>query len=485
VTRGTWPLPGLSASLFQLEAYNVNGVCNVHLRKNWPRVPRMLKRLAARLHVAQPVVLILMTLLIGGVFKLSAFVREAFITSRFGFSSTTDAYFALQQLPLTVSAFMMGPFSRAFTPVYGASYQSNGRVNWFSGLIVYVSVVGLALTALTIGFAPLILHAVTRSGSSATLVTLSLCYVPIMLIGFRASTWTSYGKNLWSLSLTGLPYLVMTILLVGMYFANQLSDLSLPISMTGGFGFVGVISLGHLLWKEKPFQGAPNPLLVWRNREFRTFLKRLLASSSETFGYSASQFVMLYFMARAGTGIISANNSATRIGWLGYSLVVLPLLQLIQSRLCQSTESDRKSLAWRCVLGMGASAFAFALLVFLFRYQIAALVYMHGKVSAAALEQVVAILPAWLAYFVVVSLNSSISLYMFYSLKAYSYARNMLLGYLVTNILRILLAGRMEPSWIIWCGVIAEGGAFLANVLTTTAAARTPRTVQVAEVSVT
>jgi hypothetical protein len=445
----------------------------------------MLKKLAARLHLGQPVVLILLTLLIGGVFKLSAFVREAFITSRFGFSSTTDTYFALQQLPLTISAFMMGPFSRAFTPVYGASYQSNGRVGWFSGIIAYVCVVGLALTALTIAFAPLILHAVTRSGNSATLVTLSLCYVPIMLIGFRASTWTSYGKNLWSLSLTGLPYLVMTILLVGMYFANRLSDLSLPISMTGGFSFVGVISLGHLLWKEKPFTKAANPFLVWKNGEFRTFFKRLVASSSETFGYSASQFVMLYFMARAGTGIVSANNSATRIGWLGYSLVVLPLLQLIQSQLCQSVESDRKSLAWRCVLGMGASAFTVAFILFLFRYQITAAVYMHGKFSTEALEQVVSILPAWLAYFVVVSLNSSISLYMFYSFKAYAYARNMLLGYLATNILRVLLAGSMAPSWIVWCGVIAESGSFLANVLTTTVAARTPQAVQVADVPAT
>ncbi len=431
-----------------------------------------LKRLTGDLKFGKPVALILLTLIVGGVFKLSAFAREAFIASRFGFSSTTDTYFALQQLPLTVSAFILGPFARAFTPAYGASYQRTGTVRWFLGLIMYVVLIGLLLTVLTIGLAPAILKAFTQGGSSTTLIILSFCYIPSMLMGLRASTWTSYGKNLSSLSLSGLPYLVMTLVLVGMYFVNRLDVLSLPISMTAGFGIVGLISLGHLLWKEKPFHEAGNPFLVWRDREFRTFVRKLVASSSETCGYSASQFVMLYFMARAGTGIVSANTYATRIGWLGYSVVILPLLQLMQARLCQCTEADRKKLAARSVLGMGAAAAVFALAVYLLRYQITGLVYLHGKFSTQALELVVSILPAWLAYFVVVSLNTSISLYMFHSSKAFAFARNMLLGYLATNILRVLTVSRMAPSWIVWCGVIAEGGAFIANVLTSTAAAR-------------
>jgi hypothetical protein len=41
----------------------------------------------------------------------------------------------------------------------------------------------------------------------------------------------------------------------------------------------------------------------------------------------------------------------------------------------------------------------------------------------------------------------------------------MLLGYLGTNILRFT-TGHGDPAWIIWCAVIAEGSAFVVNLLT-------------------
>jgi O-antigen/teichoic acid export membrane protein len=428
-------------------------------------IPQLLKRIS-RTAVTESAVFVGLTLLLGGVFKLSAFAREAFITSKFGFVSATDSYFALQQMPLTVAAFMFGPFARAFTPAYTRAFKSDGWVEWFPGLIIYGSLIGVALTGLSVGFAPFILDALTRAGSSATLVILSVCYAPIIFIGFRAATWTSYGKNLSSMTLSGLPYLLMTILLVGIYLIGWLGNLSLPLSMTAGFSLIGVVSLLSVLLKERPFRNAGNWLLPWRYRAFREFINQLTASSLETCGYSISQFVLLYYMARAGEGVISANNCATRIGLLGYSVLVLPLLQLMQARMCKSSEEGKGGLAARYTLGMAVGTMLFAAGVFLFRHEIVALIYGRGKVTADALAQVALILPAWLSYFVVMSLNSSISLYMFHASIGYRFTRNMLAGYLVANVLRVAIGHTWGASWIVWCAVISEACAFIVNMLT-------------------
>ncbi len=92
--------------------------------------------------------LISLTLLTGGIFKLSAFAREAFIAAEFGLSSATDAYFGLQQLPLTVATFMFGSFALAFTPMYAES-RRRGEVFWLPGLTFYGVMLGSLLTFMT------------------------------------------------------------------------------------------------------------------------------------------------------------------------------------------------------------------------------------------------------------------------------------------------------------------------------------------------
>lgn len=432
----------------------------------------MLQRLR-RLPIPASVVLVALTLALGAFFKLSAFAREAFITSKFGLSSVTDTYFALQQFPVTAAAYMFGPFARAFTPAYAEAYEKEGRAEWLPGLIFYASLIALALTGLSFLFAHQILAAFTRNGSWATLAVLSVCYIPIVFIGFRAAMWNSHGRNLRTLVLTGSPYFVMTVVLIGMYFVGAMGNLSLALSMSLGFVGVGIVSAAALLWKEQPFRHACCLFRPWKLEAFRRFTRQLSASSIETAGFSVNQFLMLFFMARAGTGAISANNCATRIGMLGYSLFALPMVQLLQSRLCQSTGEEQKRIAKRyvAVLALGCSLFAFGL--FLIRRPLVTLVYMRGNFSAGALNEVVAILPAWLCYFVVLCLNTIVSQYMFHRSLGYRYTRNMLLGYAGTNILRFAAGSAIAPAWIVWCGVIAEGCAFLGNVLTSVTAART------------
>lgn len=421
----------------------------------------LLRRLRSR-----SLLLVIFTLGAGAIFKVSAFAREAFIASRFGLSALTDAYFALQQLPVTLAAFMFGAFALAFTPAYAREHQKNGEVRWLPGLLLYGTLFGVVLTGLTLVASPFLLGVFTTSpdaGTQWTLAILSICFAPIIAIGICAGICTSYGRNLWSMTLTGLPYLVMTLALLLIYAAGRLGGLSLPISMTAGFAAVGIFSAFKIFAGEKPVR-AEGYLQPWRFLEFRTFLRQLTASSVESVGFAGNQFLLIHFLALSGTGAISANNCASRIGMLGYSLLAQPLGQYIQGRMCVTREEDRRKQFKQFLLMMALASTCAATLVFFARYEITHAVYMRGRFSVTELNEVVSILPAWLAYFVVLTLNSCVAKYLFISSRGSSYTRNMLCAYALANGLRFAVAGHQPASYMIWCAVAGEGLAFVVNL---------------------
>ena len=421
------------------------------------------------------------TIMLAATFKLSAFAREMFITSRFGLSGITDAYFSLQQLPLAVASFMFGPFCRAFTPAYADARGAGERVDWLAGLLLYATLFGCLLTAVSLGSAPFIVRLLTHSSlkeSWSTLAILSLCYWPIVQVGLFAGIATSYGRNLTSLTITGLPYLLMTVALALLYLAGKLNNLGLPLSMTAGFAITGLISAAGILWQEKPVTRTAYLLRPWKLPAFRAFAGQLSASSLENIGYSANQMLILFCMARAGTGAISANNCASRIGMLGFSLLVQPLAQLMQARLCVTQGEARKKTFQSYLLAMAAGSMLLAVTVCVFRREVVGLIYLHGKFSGAALNQVAALLPAWLAYFVVLSLNVIVGQYLFRAATGRTFTRNMLCGYGLANAIRFGTLGAGAP-WVIWCSVIGDGSALAANLLAS-AAKREPSRAKVA-----
>jgi putative peptidoglycan lipid II flippase len=426
-------------------------------------------RIAKRELIPNSLLLVAVTLLAGGLFKISAFAREAFIASRFGLSAITDAYFALQQLPLTLATFMFGSFALAFTPAYAEARRQNETVRWLPGLLAYASLLGICLTALTFASSSLLLATFTRSPQPAartTLAILSTCYLPIVLIGICAGICTSYGRNLWSMTLTGLPYLVMTATLLVIYAAGALSDLSLPVSMTAGFCSIGLVSLAIVLLRERPRTILADIIQPWRVPGFRNFLQQLTASSVESIGFTSNQLLLMHFLAFLGTGAISANNCASRIGMLGYSLIAQPLGQYMQGRMCVTHAVERENQFRRFLLVMAVGTTALASLVCILRYPIAESIYMRGKFSRTELESVVSSLPAWLAYFVVLSLNACVAKYFFVNGKGSVYTRHMLGGYIVANVLRFTFASHSSAALVVWCAVIGEGGALLLNLRT-------------------
>lgn len=408
-------------------------------------------------------VAIALALAISGLFKGAAFARESFIAARFGLSAVTDAYFALQQFPLTLATYMYGAFALAFVPAY-ARGEKQGGLSWFAGFVALGLVGSVVLTALMIALGTPILH-VLHLGSSpdvrSTLVLLSLCFAPVFANGLWAGICTARGHNLWAMSIPGFSYLFMTVALIALYMAGHLNNLSLPLSMALGFALVGLYSLAKIVPSSRGFR--PD-LRVWRNAEFRRFVRQLSASSLENVGYAGNQLLIIYFLSRSGTGAISSNSCAMRVAMLAFTLVAMPISQLVQSKLCRADLSESQMVLQRWLAVVALLMISCASVLVFVRFPLIRLVYMHGKFQQEAVQMVAALLPAWAAYVVVMSLNGILARYLFIVSRGSAYVRNQVVAYAAANVLRVLVAGRWSSQWIIWFSVAAEGCSMLLSL---------------------
>ena len=411
--------------------------------------------------------LAVLTLGTAGLFKVAAFAREAFIASRFGLSSFTDAYFAFQQFPLIIATFMFGAFGLAFIPAYADEKRKTGRVTWLPGLTVYGGTLGVLLTLLTISLAPWFLRAFSIGPAGqgrSTLVVLSCAFAPVIWLGIWAGITIADGRNLLAMFVAGLPYLSMTVLLIGLYAFGELNTLSLPISFLAGFGAIGLCTLPWLVSAARRGGYFGAVIGTWKMPGFRRFLRQLGASSMENLGYAGNQLLLVYFVAHAGTGAVSANTCAMRVGMLGFSLLSQPLAQLMQAKLCSAHEGGQAEVLRKWLPAISSAVVAFAMLIYIVRVPITRLVYLHGKFSAIELSRVTEIIPAWVAYFVVASLNAVVARYLFSTAKGNSYVRRQLCAYAAANLIRIVFWGRLSAPLIIWCSVLCEGGALLLSL---------------------
>lgn len=413
--------------------------------------------------------LLAISLATSGIFKLSAFAREAFIAAKFGLSAVTDAYFGLQQFPLALASFMFGAFSLAFTPAYENARRRSGNVEWLPGLLFYSCLFGVVLTVLMVGGTPYLLqliHTTDTKEVRSTVVLLGVCFLPIIWIGIWKGICSARGQNLWASSLPGFPYLIMTVVLVGSYAIGRLSNLSLPVSLTAGFALVGIYSLVRIWRSQQLLRGGAPVFSVWRVLECRHFLRQLGASAVENAGFIANQSLLLFFLARLGTGIISANNCAMRIGMLGYTLLSMPLTSLVQSRLCSAEEKERPTVFRRWLMVHATLQLSFAVAACAFRFPLLRMVYMHGKFGGTELAEVAHILPAWIGYCVVMSLSELSAGYLFIRGMGVHYMRIRLCAYLAANLLRFAVTGTASAATMIWCSVIIEAFVLALNLRT-------------------
>jgi Na+-driven multidrug efflux pump len=288
--------------------------------------------------------------------------------------------------------------------------------------------------------------------------------LPVIWLGIWAGTTIANGNNVWAMFMAGLPYLSMTVLLIGLYALGRLDALSLPLSFLAGFGVVGAYTFVRILATECPKMDLRAMLETWRMPVFRRFLRQLTGSSIENLGYSANQLLLVFFLAKAGTGAVSANTCAMRVGMLGFTLLGQPLAQLMQSKLCSARPDALAEVFKKWLLAIGSVVLAFAAVLYLAREPIVSLVYLHGKFSLVELKRVIEIVPAWVAYFVVSSLNAMVARYLFATAQGSVYVRRQLFGYLAANAIRFAFWERLSAPMVIWCSVIAEGCALLLSL---------------------
>jgi peptidoglycan biosynthesis protein MviN/MurJ (putative lipid II flippase) len=169
---------------------------------------------------------------------------------------------------------------------------------------------------------------------------------------------------------------------------------------------------------------------------------------------------MIYFFGLAGTGAVTANNYGMRIGLLAVSLITQPLAQLAQSRFCSAPAHQLQRTLSSYLCWTVAASVVSAWAIYAFRQQIVTLLYEHGRFTSSDAALVVGLIPAWVVYFVVLSVNSVTARYLFVIGKGRRYALFMLGAYVVANAGRAFwcMMHRSAPG-IIWCAVIAEGAA--------------------------
>jgi putative peptidoglycan lipid II flippase len=416
--------------------------------------------------LSAPAMTVVLTLGTSVVFKLVAFLRESYVASQFGLSPQTDAYFGFQQLPLTLSTFMLGSFCLAFAPAYAERQRNEGTREWLSVIMTYLTGAGALLTLLTVAFTPLLVRLFGSSGqqvAAQVLLVLSLSYLAIVFQGVWAGICIARGHNILAVVFGGLPYLLMAIIIAAFCQWRGADPMSLPISMTAAFTIVGIVCLVLLLRREKfsvRWDLLRRPFAV---PGLRTFAVQLSGSSLENLGYAANQLMAVWFFSQVGAGFVSANNYAMRIGMLSFSLLSLPLGQLAQSRLCTAADSEKRRVFLQYLGLVIVCAGVAACLLAAFRYEIVSAIYLRGKFSLANLKTVAGLLPAWLTYVVVMSSNQVLARYEFSLQQGSSYARRMWCAYLGTTVLRFMLHTASDPSWILWAAVLSEGTAFCAG----------------------
>src|SRR3954451_4226228 len=187
---------------------------------------------------AQSLLLLGFTLAIGGVFKAAAFWRETYIAASFGVSAQTDVYFGLQQIPMAILTFTLGAFGLAFTPAYSRARQTEERSSWTGGILAFALLLGLAGSAITMLAEPFLLKAIHAQDSPTahrTLLLLSLSFAPILVSGLWVCMSNAAGRSFRALTVTGLPYLLMTLSLVALCLKSGTQSWSLPASWLAGF----------------------------------------------------------------------------------------------------------------------------------------------------------------------------------------------------------------------------------------------------------
>lgn len=399
---------------------------------------------------------VLLQLLINAIGKGIGFAREVLISSMFGVSAVTDAFFSIQQLLVFSSSYIMGAFNLAFVPAYIRNQAAGAAALFLRPLVFLLMAVGLT-ASITLALAPSeYLEKVLGFSQPNELLTtfaqiLAWATVPTILTGIAFGVLHGERRHQHATILGSMSSVGMLLTLLLFYFladgeSGRVS--ALPWSYLCGAVVAGMLAVLVL---------RPRMLGTGRSEtkpDFHSFMHAVGASSLENVGFNINQLSNVYFAAKFGEGLVAINAFAFRIGMLPLSLVSSQIGQIYQAWAARAVaEGAQPPKAMFFMLCLPSVFIAICMAVwgdFIIR-----LVYERGAFGADQTAHVAQLLVPYAAYFLVMSINQLAARHIFVIGKGMRYARAMLLAYGVALMAKVLVAGSL--SQIIWSCVIAEG----------------------------
>lgn len=397
--------------------------------------------------------------LINGVGKLLGFVREVLISSMFGVSAVTDAFFAIQQLLVFISSYVLGAFNLAFVPAYIRNINIGATKNFLLPILVVFGCVGFVLTIFPFLFEGGFLIRVLGFKGSSLIINdfariLAVAVIPSLLIGLAYGILHSERKHLSATILGIVSSGGMLAVLLGFYLVptdQYVMTLSLPISYLVGSVLAGGVSLRVVLKRAVGNLGT-------KKADFKGFAGSIGAASIENIGFNINQYSNVYYAAKLGEGLVSINAFAMRIGFLPLALISSQLGQIYQSwagRIVSEGKTPPKYVYFSIVALSLVISIAMALL----SGELVRLVYERGSFTGEQTIDVAKLLIPYAAYFFVMSVNQTAARHYFVISKARVYSVLMISAYGVALLAKSFWSTGIED--VIWFCVLSEGAVAL------------------------
>lgn len=392
---------------------------------------------------------------INGIGKLLGFVREVLISSMFGVSAMTDAFFAIQQLLVFISSYIGGAFNLAFIPAYIRNMKLGTPKEFLFPVVLVVTCLGMMLTIIPFIAPDGMIDKIFGFDKKANFVNefakiLAIAVLPSILIGLAYGVLHAERSHRAATLLGTISSSGMLIVLLGFYWVpvnGYALILSLPISYLVGSLLAGGVSLSIVL---KRTAGK----LDRKKADFKGFIGALGASSVENIGFNLNQYSNVYYAIKMGEGLVSINAFAMRIGFLPLALISSQLGQIYQSW-AGGIVADGRVPPRKVYFSIVAVSLIVSIGMMLLSSEIVRLIYERGSFTSEHSKDVANLLVPYACYFFVMSVNQTAARHYFVISKAKTYSAVMVGAYVVAVLFKSKFSVVIED--IIWCCIAAEG----------------------------
>jgi putative peptidoglycan lipid II flippase len=383
--------------------------------------------------------------------RVVGLTREVIVSSRFGSTSGTDAYYLAQQVPLLLSSFMLGAFMIVFVPAYGRQPDLELQyvfVRWVTRRLLAVSI---ALTGATVSLG-VVAQLFGRPPLGEMVLVMAIAIPPTAIWGVGYGILQARGSHHRAAVAASLaPILMLGAFLAVTAVLPQLQEDAISISFVLGSIGAALVCLPVVRsgagWSTAAAQGGA---VI----DGKRFARDLAHAGSESLGYNVNQSV-IYLMANAsGAGAASSFAYATRIALFGLGAVVSPLGQVIQTRWVRTKSFWRSTRSLLAVYALIVTGMALSLAAA--GDWVVTLVYRRGNFSQSDATQVAALLLPFAVYLVVLSTSQLLARFAFAVERGPLFVRITLVGYSLSIVSKTVAAGSRDLSTVIWTGAAVE-----------------------------